>query len=310
MDRFDAMQAFARVVETGSFTQAANTLHLSKTTVTQLVQQLEARLRVRLLNRTTRKVNLTAEGARYYEQVVRLLGDLQAVEADLSSDAQRPAGRLRVDVPGPLARQVLLPALPAFLARYPGIELDMGVSDRHVDLIDESVDCVIRGGVLSDLGLVARPLPALAMGVWAAPGYLDRYGHPQHPSELDQPPHWRVGFRGARQGRALPVTLHQGEHSVSWQGRVRLTLDDGTACLAAGLAGAGVIVLPCYMVREAVEQGTLVPLFEGWSITPMPLHMAWRPNRHPSARLRVFIEWVEQVIQAIQPASQDSASPG
>lgn len=162
MDRFDAMQAFARVVETGSFTQAANTLQVSRTTVTQLVQQLEARLRIRLLNRTTRKVNLTAEGARYYEQVVRLLDDLQAVEASLWNDAQRPAGRLRVDVPGPLARQVLLPALPAFLARYPGIELDMGVSDRHVDLIDESVDCVIRGGALSDLG--ARATAALAGG--------------------------------------------------------------------------------------------------------------------------------------------------
>lgn len=299
MDRFDAMQAFARVVETGSFTQAANTLQVSRTTVTQLVQQLEARLRIRLLNRTTRKVNLTAEGARYYEQVVRLLDDLQAVEASLWNDAQRPAGRLRVDVPGPLARQVLLPALPAFLARYPGIELDMGVSDRHVDLIDESVDCVIRGGALSDLGLVARPLPALAMGVWVAPAYLEHHGHPQHPSALEQPPHWRVGFRGARQGRALPVTLHQGEQSVTWQGRVRLTLDDGSACLAAGLAGVGVIVLPIYMAREAVAQGALVALFEGWSITPMPLHIAWRPNRHLSARLRVFIEWVEQVMGGI-----------
>lgn len=299
MDRFDAMQAFARVVETGSFTQAANTLQVSRTTVTQLVQQLEARLRIRLLNRTTRKVNLTAEGARYYEQVVRLLDDLQAVEASLWNDAQRPAGRLRVDVPGPLARQVLLPALPAFLARYPGIELDMGVSDRHVDLIDESVDCVIRGGALSDLGLVARPLPALAMGVWVAPAYLEHHVHPQHPSALEQPPHWRVGFRGARQGRALPVTLHQGEQSVTWQGRVRLTLDDGSACLAAGLAGVGVIVLPIYMAREAVAQGALVALFEGWSITPMPLHIAWRPNRHLSARLRVFIEWVEQVMGGI-----------
>lgn len=140
MDRFDAMVAFARVVETRSFTQAAQTLHMSKTTVTQLVQQLEARLRVRLLNRTTRKVNVTAEGAAYYERVVRLLGDLDDAETSLTSASSAPQGRLRVDVPSPLARMVLVPAFAAFHARYPDIQLHMGVSDRVVDLIAHSTD--------------------------------------------------------------------------------------------------------------------------------------------------------------------------
>jgi DNA-binding transcriptional LysR family regulator len=119
MDRFDAMQAFARVVEAGSFTKAAQTLHMSKTTVTQLVQQLEARLRVRLLNRTTRKVNVTADGAIYYERVLRILAELDDAETGLSSASAAPSGRLRVDVPSPLARLILIPALPAFHARYP-----------------------------------------------------------------------------------------------------------------------------------------------------------------------------------------------
>lgn len=137
MDRFDAMQAFARVVETGSFTKAADTLHMSRTSVTQLIQQLEARLRVRLLNRTTRKLNLTADGAAYYERVVRLLADMDDAETSLSSAAAAPRGRLRVDVPTPLARLLLIPALPDFNERYPDIHIDLGVSDRMVDLIDE-----------------------------------------------------------------------------------------------------------------------------------------------------------------------------
>ena len=154
MDRFDAMRAFARVVETGSFTKAADTLHMSKTSVTQLVQQLEARLRVRLLNRTTRKVNVTADGAAYYERVLRLLADLDDAETSLSAASSVPRGRLRVDVPSPLARMILIPALPAFHARYLEIQLDMGVSDRMVDIIDEKVDCVVCGGELTDQSLM------------------------------------------------------------------------------------------------------------------------------------------------------------
>ncbi|MFP5444546.1 MAG: LysR family transcriptional regulator, partial [Betaproteobacteria bacterium] len=135
MDRFDAMQAFVRVVESGSFTKAADTMHVSKTTVTQLVQQLEARLRVKLLHRTTRRVQVTADGAVYYERAVRLLADMDDAETSLSSASAAPRGRLRVDVPSPLARLILVPALPDFHAQYPDIQLDMGVSDRMVDLI-------------------------------------------------------------------------------------------------------------------------------------------------------------------------------
>ncbi|MET0891133.1 MAG: LysR family transcriptional regulator [Stenotrophomonas maltophilia] len=175
MDRFDAMQAFARVVETGSFTKAADTLHMSRTTVTQLVQHLEARLRVRLLNRTTRQVNVTADGAAYYARVIRLLADIDDAETSLSTAAAAPRGRLRVDVPAPFARLVLVPALPDFLVRYPEIQLDLGVSDRHVDLIDENVDCVIRGGQITDQSLVARHIGDLQAGIHASPAYL------QHP---------------------------------------------------------------------------------------------------------------------------------
>lgn len=201
MDRFEAMRAFARVVETGSFTRAAHTLQISRTTVTQLVQQLEAHLRLRLLNRTTRRVSVTADGAAYYPRIARLLAELEEVEGGLGDAASQPRGRLRVDVPGPYARLRLVPALPDFQARYPDIQLDVGVSDREVDVIADNVDCVIRGGTPTDPALVARPLAALPIGFHASPGYVQRFGLPTYPRALEGPDHHMVGFLSPRSGR-------------------------------------------------------------------------------------------------------------
>src|SRR5690554_2367557 len=214
MDRFDAMQAFARVVETGSFTKAAETLHMSKATVTQLVQQLEARLRVKLLNRTTRKVNVTNDGRVFYERAIRLLTELEYAETSVSGAAALPRGRLRVDVPSPLASMILIPALPEFYARYPEIQIDMGVSDRMVDIIDENVDCVVRGGELKSQGLVARRVGELQLGVYAAPSYLTRVGTPTHPLELENSHHRIVDFLWIRSGRSAPYTLQRNEERV------------------------------------------------------------------------------------------------
>lgn len=296
MDRFVAMQAFASVVETGSFTKAAQTLHLSKTSVTQLVQQLEARLRVQLLNRTTRKVNVTADGAAYYERVVRLLADMDDAETSLSSASTSPRGRLRVDVPSPFARLILIPALPAFHARYPEIQLDLGVSDRKVDLIDERVDCVVRGGDLTDLSLMARHIGDLRLGVYAAPDYLSRAGMPLHPRELEDTHHRIVGFIWARTGKTFPYAMHRGDERVNVQGRYVLSVDDGNAYLAAGLAGLGVFWLPDYMAEQPLARSELVPLFNDWQLEPMPMYLAYAPNRHVSAKLRVFIDWVVELM--------------
>ena len=299
MDRFDAMQAFARVVETGSFTKAADTLHMSKTSVTQLVQQLEARLRVRLLNRTTRKVNVTADGAAYYERVLGLLADLDDAETSLSGASSVPRGRLRVDVPSPLARMILVPALPAFHARYPEIQLDLGVSDRMVDIIDEKVDCVVRGGELTDQSLMARRIGDLRLGVYAAPSYLERAGSPSHPRELENTQHRIVGFLGSRLGK--PFAMHRDQESIKVQGRYVLSTDDGNSYLAAGLAGLGILWLPDYMAREHLASGELVALFEDWRLDPMPLYLAFPPNRHVSAKLRVFIDWIAELMARHAP---------
>ena len=304
MDRFDAMQAFARVVETGSFTKAAETLHMSKTSVTQLVQQLEARLRVRLLNRTTRKVNVTADGAAYYERVLRILADVDDAETSLSSATALPRGRLRVDVPSPLARMVLVPALPAFHAQYPDIQIDMGVSDRMVDMIDENVDCVVRGGELTDQSLVARHVGDLQLGVYAAPSYLAQVGTPLHPRELEDTQHRVVGFLWVRSGKTYPYAMRRDGESVKVQGRYVFSVDDGNAYLAAGLAGVGVLWLPDYMAKPHLTSGELVPLFAGWRLDPMPLYLAFPPNRYVSSKLRVFIDWVVGLMQQHAPVAE------
>jgi len=290
------MQAFARVVEAGSFTKAAETLHMSKTTVTQLVQQLEARLRVKLLNRTTRKVNVTADGAIFYERVISLLADLDDAETALSGASALPRGRLRVDVPSPLARLILIPALPDFHRRYPDIQIDMGVSDRIVDIIDENVDCVVRGGELLDQSLMARRVADLQLGVFAAPSYLARAGTPTHPLQLEDSDHRVVAFLWARTGRPVPYALHNATERLLIKGQHVLAVDDGNAYLAAGLAGMGVLWLPRYMSDAHVARGELLPLFEDWQLEPMPLYVAYPPNRHVSLKLRVFIDWIIELM--------------
>ncbi|WP_414493854.1 LysR family transcriptional regulator [Stenotrophomonas maltophilia] len=296
MDRFEAMRAFARVVETGSFTRAAHTLQVSRTTVTQLVQQLEAHLRLRLLNRTTRRVSVTADGAAYYPRIARLLAELEEVEGGLGDAATQPRGRLRVDVPGPYARLRLVPALPDFQARYPEIQLDIGVSDREVDVIADNVDCVIRGGTPSDPALVARPLGALPIGFHASPAYLQRFGVPTDPRELQGPDHHMVGFLSPRSGRARVFSAQRGDERVEVQGRYTVGFDDGNAYLAAALAGLGVVALPSYMAEPHVARGELLPLLQDWQLPPMPMHVMFPPNRHMSQRLRVFIDWVVEAL--------------
>lgn len=301
MDRFDGMRAFVRVVESGSFTRAADSLDWSRTTVTQLVQQLEARLQLQLLHRTTRRVHVTNDGAVYYERVVRLLAELDDIEGNLPGAPTAPRGLLRVDVPSPLANIILVPALPAFYARYPDIQLDMGASDRKVDLIGDNVDCVVRGGSMKDEGLVARHVGDLPLGVYAAPAYLAQAGTPQHPEELRDARQRIVRYRWDKD---LPYTLRRGRETVKINARYALAIDDGNAYLTAGLAGLGVLWLPHYMARQHIETGALVPLFAGWQIEPIAMHVAYSPSRYVSKQLRVFIDWVVELMAVHAPRRQ------
>jgi DNA-binding transcriptional LysR family regulator len=210
---------------------------------------------------------------------------------------------LRVDVPSPLARIVLMPALPAFHARYPEIQIDMGVSDRNVDVIGNDVDCVLRGGELTELSLTARRVGELALGVFAAPTYLMHAGLPTHPRELEDTHHRIVGYLRSSRNIVAPITMRSGRERIDVHGRYVVAVDDGNAYLAAGLAGMGVLWLPRYMADPHVRSGELKSLFDGWQLDSMPLYVAYAPNRHVSAKLRVFIEWIRELMAQHAPVA-------
>src|ERR1019366_8334268 len=189
MDRLQAMQAFVRVVESGTFTKAADSLDMPKATVTRLVQTLETHLRTKLLNRTTRRVTVTPEGAAYYERAARVLSEIEEMEGAMTQARAVPRGRIRVDVLGVVGRLIVVPALPEFHARYPEIQIDMGVSDRPMDLVGDQIDCVVRAGAITDQSLVARRIGELRDLFCASPAYLRRHGIPQHPTDLESDDH-------------------------------------------------------------------------------------------------------------------------
>lgn len=296
MDRFDAMRAFARVVEMGSFSKAAESMHISRTTATQLVQRLESRLQVKLLSRTTRKVKVTDTGAAFYGRVIRLLADLEDAENGISASTERLDGRLRIDVPSPFASLILAPALPTFFERHPRVQIDMRVSDRTTDLLDENIDCVIRGGPISDQTLIAKRLGDLRLNTYASPGYLENTGVPRHPRELEGPVHRTVGYLWAHRNQPVPYTMRRGQEFANIRGHYALAVDDGNAYLAAGMAGLGIVWLPDYMARSYVQGEALVRLFPDWRLDPMPMHVAFHPSRRSNARLRAFVKWMAECV--------------
>lgn len=291
MDQLAAMRAFVRVVEAGTFTRAADLLEIPKPTLTKQVQALEAHLRTKLLNRTTRRVTVTPDGAAYYERALALLNDLEELDGSMTLSQASPRGRLRVDISTSLASLILIPALPDFFARYPDIQLDLGVTDRSVDLVGENVDCVVRGGDLVDPSLVARRIGEIHMITCAAPAFLRGYGEPAHPRDLevDFP---TVRYFNARTGRLMPLEFIRDGEIVESAGRYMIAVNEGNAYVQAGLAGLGVLQAPTFMVQSHLGSGALVPILTSWTTDPFPVFVVFPPNRHLSNRLRVFVDWV------------------
>ncbi len=296
MDRLEAMAVFAQVVDSGGFTRAAEALRMPKATVTTLVQNLEAHLGVKLLNRTTRRVEVTPDGAAYYERCTRILAEVQETESALSSTHASPQGRLRVDVSVAFGRRVLMPALPAFLERYPGIRIEVGCTDRPVDLLEEGVDCVVRAGELADSSLVARRIGLLDFICCAAPSYLARYGVPEHPRDLSR--HHVVNFFSPRTGKIMPWDFTRSGERIEIMLDGPVATNDSEAYLAAGLAGLGVVQLTRGMVSEHLAEGRFVRVLAEWTIDPLPVYAVYPRNRHLSAKVRVFVEWVAELIAA------------
>ena len=298
MDQVQSMRAFVRVVQSGTFTKAAASMGLPKPTITKLVQFLETRLRVRLLHRTTRRVTLTPEGSAYYERTLRLLEELDEIEASVTHERVQPAGRLRVDVATSVARVILIPALPQFHQRYPDVEVVMGITDRTVDLVEENVDCAVRGGPVLDESLVARHLGELQFVTVASPAYLARHGTPCHPRELEAKGHRAVTFFSARTGRPYPQRFVRGEERHELQLPGTLAVSDTSALLDAVLSGLGLAHLATFLAAQHVERGELVQLLPEWTRPTFPAHVVYPANRHLSAKVRVFVDWVVQVFAA------------
>ena len=290
MDQILTMRVFARVVEAGTFTKAADSLALPKATVTKQIQHLEARLRVKLLNRTTRRVTVTADGAAYYERTARLLADLDELEASMGNAQTNPQGRLRVDVGSSLASLLIIPALSTFFDRYPDIQLDLGVSDRPVDLISDNVDCVIRGGELTDQSLVARRIGSLPMITVASPDYLRRFGMPTDPQALEQG-HRMVNFFSPRTGRMMPNEFAKDGMELALDSSYRIAVNESNAYMAAALAGLGVSQMVTFMAVPHLANGTLVQILPDWAIPSIPIYVVYPPNRHLSAKVRSFVDW-------------------
>jgi LysR family transcriptional regulator for bpeEF and oprC len=293
MDRLEAMEVFARVAELGSFTRAADALRQPRSTVTARVQALEARLGVKLLHRTTRRVSLTPDGAAYLREARRLLREVDELESGLGTAAASPRGRVRVDVPAAAGRHVIVPALPSFFARYPDVVLELGSSDRPVDLLAEGVDCVLRGGEVHDESLAARKLAELSVVTCASPAYLAAHGTPRTLDDLEE--HTFVAFFSPRTGRTFDPEFGDRPYPA----RHQLAVNDADAWLAAALAGLGLVQLPVsHVIRGHLDRGELVRVLADHDCGSLPLHALYPRSRRLPARVRVFLDWVAELYAA------------
>ncbi|MDB5841855.1 MAG: transcriptional regulator [Herminiimonas sp.] len=301
MDKLQAMEVFVQVVDAGGFTRAAENLHMPKATVSTLIQGLEASLSVKLLNRTTRQVSVTADGAAYYERCLRILSDIRETEESLSNNHASPSGRLRVDVPTGLGLQVIIPALASFFERYPDIQLEMGCGDRPVDLIEEGVDCAVRGGELADSTLIARRVGVLYFSTCAAPSYLARHGRPEHPEDLKR--HRCINYFSAKTGNIIDWDFVRNGKRIQLALPGAFAVNNSDAHMAAGLSGLGVMQLPSFLLPRHLEAGRLELVLDDWCTDPIPLHVVYPQNRHLSAKVRVFVEWIAELF-AVDPKLQ------
>ena len=294
MDRFAAMRAFVGVVDAGSFTRAANNLALPASTVTRYVQSLERQLRIRLLNRSTRRISLTDEGASYYERVDAILEELDSLETTLSQTGKSPRGMLRVSMPGELGSTLVVPALADFVSRFPEIELDVRYSGQAVDMVRDNIDCALCVGPVAELSIVARRIAEVDMVLCASPSYILRRGEPGHPTDLQDGNHRVVRLGVGAKGRSQPLCLSRGSERVEvrMEAAPGISIQDAVGHVTAGLAGLGVVQVLGFIVQRHLDNGSMRAVLTDWASQPVPIHVVYRPDRHLARKLRTFIDWV------------------
>ena len=295
LDRIDLFRIFARVVECSSFTRAADTLGVPRSSVSAAVQELEGRVGARLLHRTTRRVSPTQDGAAFYDRCLRLIADVEETEGLFRQTGARPSGKVRIDVPGRIGRLIIAPALPEFLNRYPEIDIDLGVTDRAVNLVEDSIDCVLRVGPLSDSGLIARSIGELRLINVASRSYLERHGIPQTPNDLHA--HLAVNYASPSSGRVEEWEWIEDGSLRSSPMRGRVTVNSAEAYIACCLAGLGLIQIPAYDAKRHLDTGELVEVMPDHCAEPMPMTLLYAHRQHLSRRLQVFADWLEHVLK-------------
>jgi DNA-binding transcriptional LysR family regulator len=300
MDRFQEMQAFVRIAERRSFTQASEDLRIPRATVTNLIKRVEQRIGTRLLERTTRTVRLTQDGEAYYRRCVRLLADVEEAEGLFRNTA--PKGLLRVNLQGTLARHFVVPALPDFLARHPELTLHIGEDDRLIDLVREGVDCVLRAGTLQDSSMVGRRIALLPQVTVASPAYLARHGEPADPAALAAPgsTHRAVDYLSSATGKPVPLEFTVDGRVSTLQLPATVSVTGTDLYAGSAVAGLGLVQVPRYRVAAELADGRLQVVLDGFAPPPMPVSVLYSQHRQLSARVRVFTQWLREVFEAAE----------
>ncbi|MET0983000.1 MAG: LysR family transcriptional regulator [Telluria sp.] len=293
MDKFLEMKVFSSVVEAGSFTGASRTLDMSKAAVSRYVAELEERLGVRLLHRTTRKLSPTTEGEIFFARCRELLGNLDEVEAEITSRSGEASGLLKVNVPVTFGLMHLAPLWPAFLARHPKLGLDITLSDRVVDLVEDGFDLAVRIGQLPSSTLISRKLASTRMVVCASPGYLERRGEPAQPDELLR--HDVVSYSLFSSGENWNFTGPDGEVSVKVAPRVRT--NSGDTCRAFALAHQGIILQPTFIVGADLAHGRLREVMPGYRSTELGVYAVYASRKFVSPKVRLLIDFLVEAFE-------------
>lgn len=291
MDKLDTIKTFIRVVDSGSFTRAADLLNLPKSTVSRQIQALESSLGVKLLHRTSRRLTMTELGEAYYQGAVRLVEQSVILDSNIQASSVASRGKIRVEMPNAIAYCKIIPALPDFLGRYPDVQVEVSVGNKTIDLIQQSIDCVIRVGDLQNDALIARSLGTLEMVTCASPDYLQQRGTPRHPRDLLKE-HTLVQIVSPLTSRVFEQLVFSPKETVAISGQWQFAVNDSTAARTAALAGLGVVTTYRFLVEEALENGQLTALFPDWRGETVSVHIAWPESRHLPSKVRYFIDWV------------------
>ncbi len=296
MDRIDLFRVFARVVESANFTRAADTLGLPRSSVSAAISELETRVGARLLHRTTRRVAPTHDGAAFYERCVRLIAEVEEAETLFRRGANDVVGKVKINMPGRIGRLIVAPALPEFLAVHQHIEVELGVTDRAVNLVEENVDGVLRVGPLADSAMIARPIGELALINVASPAYLARHGTPKSPGDLHA--HLVVKYASPTSGRVEDWEWIEQGLVRTMPTRGRVTVNSAEAYIACSLAGLGLTQIPAYDVRDHLDAGELTEVMPDHRAAPLPLTLLYPTRQQLSRRFQVFSDWLEDLLRA------------